>query len=436
MTIRRLLSALLVAFTGFALTVATSGTATAASPPSLWTSYDACSGITMPIDGSGFTPGQDYQLSVTQGSFESGTLTADQYGRLTATLDVPADLKPNNDITITAAATSAPDTVVTMLTLGGFQPSSVRASGQAAYPALDAYPPNSQLILDTRCFQPGENVALSSPQLNLGPATIKYVVGSGFIKATVLAVHATGMATVTVTGTVSGHQASTVISTGGNVLDAGAELDQQGSGQLISASGGYRMLLNSFDIYVCHFPPVHSQDFCDQTWSTPITPEWDAYPATLHLRSDGDLVLLNGPYQNWSTGTVGTGNRLTLRDDGDLALTSSRGDLLWSSNTGLVHGPAGAVSAAYIAGSRSGRVVYVNGLVKQWAGAGQLVRSPHRLVYLQRYLDRRWQNVLARTTDGAGQFTVGFIQPSPQLYRLIVAGTTGLTGARSAILVR
>ena len=125
-----------------------------------------------------------------------------------------------------------------------------------------------------------------------------------------------------------------------------------------------------------------------------------------------------------------------MRDDGNLALTSSRGNLLWSSNTGLVHGAAGAVTAAYIAGSRSGRVVYVNGLIKQWAGAGQLVRSPHRLVYLQRYLDRRWQNMLARTTDGAGQFAVGFIQPSPQLYRLIVAGASGLTGARSAILVR
>ena len=298
MTVRRLLSALLVALTGLALVAVGSAPATAAGQPQLWTNYQACSGISMPIFGAGLTPGQDYQLSATAGSFESGTLTADQYGQLTATLDVPADIKANNSVAITAAAASAPDTVVTTLMLSGFQPSTVRAAGQSAYSALDVWPLNSKLILDTSCFQPGENVVVSSPQLSAGPLTIKYLVGYGFITTTVLAVQATGMATVTVTGTVSGHQATTVISTGGNVLDAGTELDQQGSGQLISASGAYRMLLNSFDIYVCHFPPVQSQGFCDQTWSTPITPEWDAYPATLQLRSDGDLVSLNGPYQN------------------------------------------------------------------------------------------------------------------------------------------
>jgi hypothetical protein len=436
MTVRRLLAALLVALTGLALTVVPGGTAGAVGQPRLSASSDSCSGLPMPIGGSGFTPGQDYQFSATQGSFESGTLTADQDGQLIATLDVPPEARPNTYITVTVAATSAPDTVVAMLTLSGFQPSSVRASGQAAYSVLDAWPPNSKLLLDTRCFQPGENVELSSPQLSLSPPTIKYLYGVGFVSTTVLAVDATGMATVTVTGAASGHQATSTFSTGGAVLDAGTELRQSGAGQLISASGGYRLLLNSTDIYVCRFPPTQTQDFCDQTWSTPISPDSYTDSATLQLRSDGDLVLLNGPHLIWSTGTVGAGNRLTLHDDGNLALTSSRGDLLWSSKTGLAHGAAGAVSAAYIAGSRSGRVLYVNGLIKQWAGAGQLVRSPHRLVYLQRYLNRRWQNMLARTTDGAGQFTVGFIQPSPQLYRLIVASATGVTGARSAILVR
>jgi hypothetical protein len=123
-------------------------------------------------------------------------------------------------------------------------------------------------------------------------------------------------------------------------------------------------------------------------------------------------VLLNGPHLIWSTGTVGAGNHLTMRDDGNLALTSSRGDLLWSSRTGLVHGAAGAVSAAYIAGSRSGRVVYVNGLIKQWAGAGQLVRSPHRLVYLQRYLDHRWQNMLARPPTAPASSRSGSSSPA------------------------
>jgi hypothetical protein len=436
MTVRRLLSALLVVLTGLAFTVATNPTASAAGQPQLWTNYQACIGIAMPIFGDGFTPGQDYQLSATAGSFESSTLTADQDGRLTAALNVPADITPNDSIVITAAATSALDTVLATFRLSGFQRASVRASGQSAYSQLDAWPLNSKLFLDTLCFQPGENLEVSSPQLSAGPLAIKYFVGYGDITTTVAAVHATGMATVTVTGSVSRRQASTVISTGGNVLDAGTELQDMGRGQLISASGSYRLLLGGYGMYVCHFPPVLTQDFCDQTWSTPMDPYQPEGAATLRLQSDGDLVLLHDSRPVWSTGTVGAGNRLTLRDDGNLALTSSRGDLLWSSKTGLVHGAAGAVSAAYIAGSRSGRVLYVDGLIKQWAGAGQLVRSPHRLVYLQRYLDRHWQNMLARTTDGAGQFTVGFIQPSPQLYRLIVTSATGVTGARSAILVR
>ena len=371
----------------------------------------------MPITGAGFTPGQDYQFSATVGSLESDTLTADQYGQLTATLDVPSDAGPATGITVTAAAADAPDIAVATLQLYRFGSSAVSVPLGPVNSAPEAYPPNSQLVLLSSCFQPGEGVALSSPQLSLGPAKVgKYLPdGEAYIFATVLAVHATGMATVTVTGSVSGHQAATKISTGGNVLDAGSELQNTGQGQLISASGAYRMLMNWNGIYVCHFPPVQPQTtFCDEGWSTPFVQVWYEQPTTLQLRSDGDLVLLSGSQPIWSTGTVGAGNQLTMRDDGNLALTSSRGDLLWSSNTGLVHGAAGAVTAAYIAGSRSGRVVYVNGLIKQWAGAGQLVRSPHRLVYLQRYLNR-WLAEHACSNHRQRRPARGRVRPVPRI---------------------
>lgn len=443
MTVRRLRSALLVALTGLAVTVVASNPAGAADQPSLSASDIVCRGISMPIDGGGFSPGQDYQFSATQGSFETGIVTADPYGQLTAMLNVPHDAGLATRITITAAATSAPDTVVATLTVSGFQPATIASQARSKLLA-DAYPPNSQLKLDSNCFQPGEGVQLSSPQVSFGPATVKYVTLSsgrslpiGFFTATVLAVHTTGMATVTVTGMVSGNQATLEISTGGNVLDAGAELHGAGHGQLISASGAYRMLIYSDEILVCHLPPVRPQDVCDQTWASPIPPYSSfSSPGVLQLLPSGALVLLSGGQLVWSTGTVGAGNRLTLRDDGNLALTSARGDLLWSSKTGLVHGAAGAVTVAYIAGSRAGHAVYINGLVKHWAGAGQLVRSPHRLAYLQRYLNRGWQNVLARTTDSNGQLAVGFIQWKACQYRWVVLSAPGLTGAYSASLVR
>ena len=90
-----------------------------------------------------------------------------------------------------------------------------------------------------------------------------------------------------------------------------------------------------------------------------------------------------------------------------------------------------AVTAAYVASSRTGSAVYFNGLVKQSIGGGW-TRSAGRIVYLQRYLDGRWQTVLARTTDAQGLIAVGFVQPRVLPYRLYVAASATAHAATSA----
>lgn len=90
---------------------------------------------------------------------------------------------------------------------------------------------------------------------------------------------------------------------------------------------------------------------------------------------------------------------------------------------------------AYIASSRSGAAVYVHALVKQQTASG-LARSASRLVYLQRYLNGAWQNMLSRTTSSTGQFTVGFIQTHAYEYRLYVVANTTAAAAYSAITIR
>jgi len=97
--------------------------------------------------------------------------------------------------------------------------------------------------------------------------------------------------------------------------------------------------------------------------------------------------------------------------------------------------PAVERTWAYVASSRSGSAVYVNALVKSDSMNG-LVRSAGRSVYLQRYLNGAWQNMLIRTTNSTGQFTVGFMQPHVFQYRLIVTATSSASGGRSGSTFR
>jgi hypothetical protein len=94
-----------------------------------------------------------------------------------------------------------------------------------------------------------------------------------------------------------------------------------------------------------------------------------------------------------------------------------------------------AITAAYLASSRTGSAVYINGLVKQATG-GVWTRSANRTVYLQRYLDGHWQTLLARTTNAQGQIAVGFVQSRTLPYRLYVAASTTAHAATSASSTR
>jgi hypothetical protein len=91
-------------------------------------------------------------------------------------------------------------------------------------------------------------------------------------------------------------------------------------------------------------------------------------------------------------------------------------------------------TAAYIASSRISSAVYINGLVKQYTPTG-IIRSVGRTVYLQRYLNGTWQNVLARPTGPTGQMAVGFIQTHAFIYRLYVAPSTTARAVLSGLTI-
>jgi hypothetical protein len=439
MTVRRLLSALLVALTGLALTVITSDPAAAAGTGSLRLRDGdrVCAGVTNWIAGSGFIPGHAYDLTSSWGSLMAapgnyGPVTAGSDGTLEAAMDVPSYAAQTKNAMvwatsrvdgIAAGTLPLPQAVSTAVTVASSTPA-----------ALTVFPANSQLTLTGSCYQLGESLQISSPQLSLGPVGVTYRPdGDAAISAKVLAVPLTGTATVTVTGNASGRQAVAKVSTGGNVLNAGTQLEDPGGGQLVSASGSYRLLMEPGGFYLCHLPPTRPGSLCDRTWTMPFS-HTSAQPmvTALQMQSNGNLAIhysVDPGGWTWSTGTGGIGNRLVLRDDGTLAVTSARGDLQWTSKLGLLRGPAGYLTIPYIAGSRAG--LYVNGLIKRWNGAGQLARCAHCLVYLQRYLNGGWQYVVARTTDGAGQVAVGFIQTTVYRYRWKVAYAPDLTGSIS-----
>ena len=95
-------------------------------------------------------------------------------------------------------------------------------------------------------------------------------------------------------------------------------------------------------------------------------------------------------------------------------------------------------SYAYIATSRSGSAVYVNGLIKNYAGGARpgLVRGAGRVVYLQRYLPSGWQTMLSRTATSTGQISVGFIATTRLQYRLVVSETSAAWHAISVSSLR
>lgn len=94
--------------------------------------------------------------------------------------------------------------------------------------------------------------------------------------------------------------------------------------------------------------------------------------------------------------------------------------------------PPTAATYAYVAASRVNSAVYINALIKQAGAGGTQVASAGRTVYLQRLLNSGWQNMLARVTNSAGRFTVGFLSLSDIEYRLVVIPGFGTGWGQSA----
>jgi hypothetical protein len=90
----------------------------------------------------------------------------------------------------------------------------------------------------------------------------------------------------------------------------------------------------------------------------------------------------------------------------------------------------------YVASSRHGSAVYINGLIKRLAGAPAPRWDQGKTVYLQRYRNGHWQNLLARTTDMHGAIAVGFIQPKVEQYRLLTLDSYATWGTVSASTFR
>jgi Domain of unknown function (DUF1906)/Fibronectin type III domain len=90
---------------------------------------------------------------------------------------------------------------------------------------------------------------------------------------------------------------------------------------------------------------------------------------------------------------------------------------------------------AYVASSRSGGAVTINGLIHQWTTAG-MTSPAGRVVFLQRYIHGAWQNMVGRTTNSVGRITIGFMQPTVCQYRLIAAETSTAWAGHSASTFR
>lgn len=97
--------------------------------------------------------------------------------------------------------------------------------------------------------------------------------------------------------------------------------------------------------------------------------------------------------------------------------------------------PAGAVvkqaTRAYVGSARFGSAVHISGLVNVSNPRG-LVRSPGRVVRVQRFSSGSWHTILWRVSNSAGRIYVGFIQPQSVRYRISVSGTSAALSANSA----
>lgn len=87
---------------------------------------------------------------------------------------------------------------------------------------------------------------------------------------------------------------------------------------------------------------------------------------------------------------------------------------------------------AYVASTRSGTAVHIGGLIHQWT-SNDLASPSGRRVFLQRYINHAWQNMVSQLTISSGRISFGFIKSTVVQYRLTVTETgTAWSGASSS----
>lgn len=390
--------------------------------------HPVCPGSELTLDSWGYLDGS-YQLSSTAGSFNVTSVTAtDGY------LPFPQlwiSTIPAQGFTVTVTRSDSGEVVFT----------DFERQDAPRFFTWSRTPWNRTMVAD--CFRPGETVQVQPAAGITAPAT---VTADAHNEVRVpFTVHPTSQpyrpaAYGLLSGSISGQSGSVTDSDStvpGTTLLAGQSLTNQApvNDMLASPATGYTFQLNNGNAAVLAWAADGSSHSIWRMDNRNL-PESGS---NLKLLSDGNLVMYrpNGQLR-WQTGTAGTGsaNRLVMRQNGNLVLSTSTGALVWSKDTGQVRNAQGLISYAYLASSRTGAAVYVNGLVHQKNNAGQLIASADRTVYLQRYLNGHWQNVLARTTGGHGQLSVGFIQPAVYQYRLLVLPTASTSGTASGSIIR
>jgi hypothetical protein len=402
-------------------------------PPHLALYNQICPGSLQPLSGYGYQDGA-YRLSSTSGSFVSSTVTASA-GQLNPMPQLRLPAIPPRQFSIT----------VTRVDSGAVAASGTETVADPHF-TYSSNPWFTNTV--TNCFAPNETVQVHAANGVSAPASVT-ADADGFASVTFSTAPASEPVLPPVgygqlTGSQTGQSVSvtnTFTALPGTTLLTGQSLNDYEPGSpfdnlvLASPTIGYSFELKWGQAVVMAWLPNGSSR---QVWATDNVDLRES-GSTVKLLTNGNLVIYRPTGQvRWQTGTAGTGsaNRLVMQQNGNLVLSTNTGALVWSKDTGQVRNAAGLIGYAYLASSRIGSAVYVNGLVQQRTPTGQLLRSAHRTVYLQRYLGGRWQNVLARSTDNYGQLAVGFIQSTVYQYRLLVLPAAAASGATSGSTIR
>jgi hypothetical protein len=90
---------------------------------------------------------------------------------------------------------------------------------------------------------------------------------------------------------------------------------------------------------------------------------------------------------------------------------------------------------AYINTTRSGSHVHVGGLVHQWS-SNDMGSPSGRKVWLQRYRNGAWQNMVSQLSNSSGKVSFGFVQSAVVQYRLAVTESSRGWSAASGSSIR